>query len=107
MSIAATILAAAQSAFEEDAGCVVKIGRNEFNAICTGIDELRAATDQGIMSGYIGNVRYLSSVEGKPVNAGDVINIKRLSDKSFIKVRVGSRHEIGGAVRLTIAAEFE
>jgi hypothetical protein len=108
MSMADRILAAARnSAIGIDGACIVKLGRSEWEAICTGLDEIRAATDQGMLSGYTGNVRYLASEESKDVLAGDVVEIKRPQDARFIRVRVGSRHQIGGAVRLTIAAEFE
>jgi hypothetical protein len=108
MSMAERILMAARnSAIGVDGACIVKVGRNQFDALCTGLDEIRASTDQGIMSGYSGNVRYLASVESKQILAGDVIEIKRVNDAKFLKVRVGNRHQIGGAVRLSIAAEFE
>jgi hypothetical protein len=108
MSMAETILAAARnSPIGTDAACVVKAGRDEWDALCTGLDEIRAATDQGILSGYSGNVRYAASKEPKRILAGDVIEIRRVMDDKFFKVRVGNRHPIGGAVRLTIAAEFE
>jgi hypothetical protein len=108
MGMAEQILTAARnSAIGIDGACMVRFARGEWEALCTGLDEIRAATDQGMLSGYNGNVRYAASAELRPVLAGDVIEIKRTADAKYIRVRVGSRHQIGGAVRLTIAAEFE
>jgi hypothetical protein len=105
-NMAATILAAATAAFE-DGACTVKSGRAEWPGLCTGLDEIKTATEQGQVSGYSGNLRYAKASEATAIKSGDVLEVKRAIDTAFIKVRVAVRHDIGGAVRLSITAEFE
>ena len=108
MSFAAQILEAAAATFTGiDGACTVRYKREEFAALCTGIEEIRSATDQGIVSGYSGNVRYALTTEPAEILAGVVVEVKRTGiDSKYVKARVGSRHSIGGAVRLTVTAEF-
>jgi len=109
MSFAAQILAEAQAAFAGiDGACLVRDGHDEFAALCTGIEEIYSPTDQGLVKGYSGNVRYALTAEQDVIKAGGTIKIKRTGiDAKFLTARVSSRHSIGGAVRLTIVAEFE
>ncbi len=105
-NMAATILTAARARFP-DAACTLRLGRAEWGGLCTGLDEIKTGTDQGTVAGYSGNVRYLKADEPSAIMAGDVVEVKRLGDAAYIKMRVAARHPIGGAVRLTIASEFE
>jgi hypothetical protein len=36
-----------------------------------------------------------------------VVEVKRAQDETWLKLRVSARHQIGGAVRLTVMAEYE
>ena len=91
-----------------DTRCSVRVGHDTIaRAICTGLDEIKTATDQGGIKGFSGNLRYLSTDEPKEIAAGDVVEVKRAQDAKHIRVRAGVRHEMGGAVRLTISAEFD
>jgi len=90
-----------------DGTCSVKSGRSEWAGWCSGLDEIKTSTDGGLVSGYSGNVRYQKSVEAVEINAGDVLEVKRAQDAKHIKLRAAFRHETGGAVRLTVQAEFE
>ncbi len=105
-NLAAKILTAAIAAFP-DGACTFRKDRREWSGICTGLDEIKTSTEQGRLSGYSGNARYLKTDEPEIIESGDVLEVKRLQDTDYIRVRVGVRHETGGAVRLTIAAEFE
>jgi len=108
MGFAEDILAFAAAAFTGiDGACTVRIGHDDFDALCTGIEEIYSPTDQGLVKGYNGNVRYALSIEPELTLPGDTIKIKRTGiDAKFITARVGSRHSIGGAVRLSVTAEF-
>jgi hypothetical protein len=106
-NMAATILTAAIAAFP-DGACSVRVGRDVIaTALCTGLDEVKTATDQGNVIGFSGNVRYLLADEPREVKKGEVIEIKRAEDAAYFKVRAGVRHSSSGAVRLSITAEFE
>jgi hypothetical protein len=105
-NMAATILAAAIAQFP-DAACSFRLGRAEWGGMCTGLDEIKTGTDQGRVAGYSGNARYLASAEPQTIDAGDVLEAKRAQDGDWLKLRVAARHQTGGAVRLTVAAEFE
>lgn len=104
--MAATILAAVKSGMP-DGVCSVRSGREVWEGWCSGLDEIKTSTEQGLVAGFSGNVRYLTADETVTINRGDVLEIKRAQDDDYIKARVGFRHSSGGAVRLTIAAEFE
>ncbi len=105
-NMAETILAAAIAAFP-DGACSVKSGRSVWSGWCSGLDEIKAATDQGQVAGFIGNVRYLKSAEAVEIKAGSVLEVKRSQDADYQRLRVSFRRENGGAVRLTVQAEFE
>ena len=109
MSFAKDILAIAAATFTGDDGaCTVRVGRDEFTALCTGIEEIYSPTDQGVVKGYAGNVRYALDIEPEVIAPGSAIKIKRTGiDAKFLNARVGSRHSIGGAVRVSVTAEFE
>ncbi len=104
--MASDILTAAIAAFP-DGACTIRKDRSEWSGICTGLDEIKTSTEQGQLSGFSGDVRYLKEDEPARIESGSVLEVKREQDDNFIRVRVGVRHETGGAVRLTIAAEFE
>ena len=108
MSFAKEILAIAATVFTDDDGaCSVRVGRDTITALCTGIDEIRSATEQGVVSGYSGNVRYALEDELTFIKAGDKFEIKRDGiDAKYLKARAISRHSIGGAVRISMQAEF-
>jgi hypothetical protein len=105
-NMAATILTAAIAQFP-DAACTFRLGFAEWGGMCTGLDEIKTATDQGNVAGYSGNARYLASVEPAIVSPGDVVDVKRAQDETWLKLRVSARHQTGGAVRLTVMAEYE
>jgi hypothetical protein len=108
MGYAEDILAIVAATFDgENGACTVRIKRHTFAAVCSGMEEIRTPTDQGIVSGYSGNVRYALSVEAVTIDAGDVFEFKRTGiDADFITARALARSSIGGAVRLSISAEF-
>ena len=105
-NLAAQLMTAIQSGLP-DGTCSVRIGRAVWSGWCSGLDEIKTATDQGQVAGYSGNVRYLKSEEPTEIKAGGVVEIKRAQDAEYIKLRVSFRRENGGAVRLTVQAEFE
>jgi hypothetical protein len=104
-NMAADILTAEIAAFP-DAACTFRHSRSEWSGMCAGMNEIKAATDQGQVAGYSGNARYLSADEPTTIDAGEVIEVKRAQDADWLKLRVAARYENGGAVQLTIAAEF-
>ena len=108
MSFAAEILAIAAATFTGDDGaCTVRVGHDVVTALCTGIEEIRSPTDQGVISGYSGNGRYALEDELTVIKAGDKFEIKREGiDSKYLKARAVSRHSIGGAVRISMQAEF-
>jgi hypothetical protein len=105
-NLAAQILTAIQGALP-DGACSVRSGRSVWAGWCSGLDEIKAATDQGQVAGFSGNVRYLKSAEAVEIKAGSVVEIQRPQDSTYQRLRVSFRRENGGAVRLTVQAEFE
>jgi hypothetical protein len=105
-NLGAQILTAIQGALP-DGTCTVKSGRSVWAGWCSGLDEIKTATDQGQVAGFSGNVRYLKSAEPVEIKAGSVVEVQRPQDESYQKLRVSFRRENGGAVRLTVTAEFE
>jgi hypothetical protein len=107
-NIGATAFNAAYGAFVASRCQVRYDGRDVVStALCTGLDEIKASTDQGQVEGYSGNLRLLTADEPRVLKAGEVIEIKRADDPDWIKMRVGIRHAGEGAVRYSIGAEFE
>jgi len=93
-----------------DARAQVRIDRRDVitKALCTGLDELAAASDEGIAFGVTGVLRYLSADEPREVRPGETVELQRAQDgEKWIKARVDQRKEIGGAVRLTLVPEYQ
>ena len=106
MSMALQTLAAITSSLT-DGACTVRIGRDVISsAHCSGLDDIRAETEEGVALGYSGNIRYLLADEPSVAKSGAVVEVKRTHDADYIKVRVAARHVIGGVVRLAVAAEY-
>jgi hypothetical protein len=84
-------------------------------AFSTGVERARVVTDQGLIDGADGNVRYVLADEPAgwraPTGGGNVaINGQVLAltfaDGSQQRVRVRTRRAMAGAVRLGVDAEF-
>ena len=106
--IGATVFTAAYGAFTSSRCQVRYDGRDVVStALCTGLDEIKASTDQGQVEGYSGNLRLLTADEPRVLKASEVVEVKRADDADLIKLRVGIRHASEGAVRYSIGAEFE
>jgi len=80
-------------------------------ALSTGLEHVRAQTDQGLYNGADGIVRYKASDEPaawKADNAicGQVIEVLLYGETIWVRVRVQGRRPIDGAVRLNVTAEF-
>jgi hypothetical protein len=104
-NLAAEIIAAAMEAMP-DGVCSIRVGKSVVQAFTSGLQEVRTGTDAGMVEGYSGIVRYASA--GAPsIDKGQAIEIKRAHDAAYITVRVAAVKQIGGAVSLTIAAEYE
>jgi glutamine phosphoribosylpyrophosphate amidotransferase len=109
MSMAAEIFQACWDELE-DARAQVRVDRRDVIALalCTGLDELAAASDEGIVYGATGVLRYLSSDEPREVRPGETVEVQREQDgEKWIKARIDQRKENGGAVRLTLVPEYQ
>lgn len=122
MSIGATAIAALKTAFPESVVTVRYAGNNAAlagtisSAFSAGVERIRASTDEGIIDGADGNVRYATSDEpqgwatdtnGQPAITGQVIEVKFYGESNWVRFRVTSRKPLEGAARLNIVAEFE
>jgi len=81
-------------------------------ALCTGLEHIRAATDQGLYTGAGGVVRYKAADEPaawKADNAlcGQVVEVLLYGETAWRRVRVQGRREMLGGVRLNVEAEFD
>lgn len=80
------------------------------SAFCSGMERVRAQTDEGLVNGADGNVRYLTSAEPSAwadgIN-GQVVEILFYGESEWERFRVASRKPLQGAVRLNLLAEFE
>ena len=81
------------------------------SAICTGIDFTRVSTEQGLLVEHDGVVRY--GAAGEPAawaadNAivGQVVELKQYGETEWRRVRVLTRRNTLGMVRLNVKAEF-
>ena len=100
------LLAAAIAAFP-DKVLSIRIGKTEFSGWSSGLTEISTTTDQGRVVGYSGEVRYYEADEPRRIDKGESFQVKRNTDDKFVTVRAAARKDGGGAVRLSIAAEFE
>jgi hypothetical protein len=94
----------------EDARCLIRLrGRDVVSkALCTGLEEMAEPSDEGIVFGANGEIRYLLSDEGAEVQRGEVVEFKRTENaKTWNRLRAKFRKPIGGAIRLTVVPEYQ
>jgi len=91
------------------ARCQVRIdGKTVIaRALSVGLQHGTTPTDMGVGQAVDGNVRFLAADEPREIKVDEPIEIKRAHDAAFVPVRVMSRVQIGGAVRLSLEAEFQ
>ena len=82
------------------------------DAMCTGVEALRAITEQGIYAGKDGTVRYAKEDEPtawatNQAILGQVVEVQLPGETEWSKLRVSHRLVIAGAVRLTVTGEFD
>ena len=84
-------------------------------AFQSGMELVRATTDEGNVDGAEGNVRYIttaepsgwaSAVNGQPAINGQVVEILFYGETVWMRFRVATRLPLEGAVRLNLTAEF-
>ena len=96
-------------------GNAPELAGNVETALCTGLDQQRAQTGEGMITGSDGAVRYKLADEPRPWRAdgyrghapivGQVVTVT-LNDGTSIKCRVDVRRETAGAVRLNVSAQY-
>ncbi len=92
-----------------DAHCKIRVNNRDVidEALCTGIELEKQETAEGVHDQATGTVRYLRSDEpSQRVSTGDVVEVKLPHMARYYAVRVQTRNDLGGAVRLEVTAEF-
>jgi len=94
------------------AGDVTALAGEVAQALCVGIEDIGASTEQGNYSERRGNVRYVLTAEPAAwaTNSAIVrqpIEIQLYGKRTWIRARVQNRAEMQGGVRLTVTAEFQ
>ena len=91
-------------------GNVPELAGSVAEAFCAGIERARVSTDEGLMNGADGAVRYVATDEpsgwANGIN-GQVVEMRFTGASAWIRLRVRGRMEQVGAVRLNVAAEYE
>ena len=82
------------------------------DAMSTGVEMLRAITEEGMYSGKTGVVRYAKEDEPtawatNQAILGQVVEVTLPGETEWSKLRVAGRMVMAGAVRLTLTSEFE
>jgi len=82
------------------------------DAFSTGVEALRAITEQGMYNGQDGIVRYAQSDEPTAwatdhAIVGQVVEVQLPGDEDWSRLRVARRLVMAGAVRLNLTSEFE
>jgi hypothetical protein len=103
---------AAQVRYTAGTGNTADLTGSVATALCTGLEHMRAQTDQGLYNGADGLVRYKASDEPaawKADNAlcGQVVEVLLYGETAWRRVRVMGRRAMAGAVRLKVVAEFD
>jgi len=103
---------AAQVRYTASTGTTAALVGAVATALCTGLEHVRAQTDQGLYNGADGIVRYAANLEPaawKADNAlcGQVVEVLLYGETTWRRVRVMTRREMAGGVRLNVAAEFD
>lgn len=104
----ADLITIAREAYPEGC-CIVRHPDGHYipDAWCAGLDEIRQATEQGIIHGVAGYVRYTAKSEIQAIQPGAKVEIKRAGDTNPITVRADLRHQTGQAVRLQITPQYQ
>ena len=103
---------AAQVRYTAETGTTEALLGAVTTALCTGLENTRAQTDEGLYVGADGQVRYKASLEPtawKANNAicGQVVEVLLYGETEWRRVRVVTRREMAGAVRLSVTAEYD
>ena len=117
--IAATIISALRTAMGADVTVAIRYAGDNADltgtisdAMCTGVEALRAVTEQGLYSGQDGMVRYAKADEPTAwatdqAILGQVVEVQLPGETEWSRLRVARRLVMAGAVRLTLTSEFE
>jgi len=86
------------------------------HVLCTGIEQRRGQTDQGMMTGADGLARYAlkdepqgwrySATRGIAGIVGQTVELTLTGADRAVRCRVDGRREMAGGVRLNLMAEF-
>ncbi len=79
----------------------------EWEAWTSGATRVRIQTDQGLVSGYDGVIRFNATDKTPQIQAGDKIEIKTQDDPDFITARVSTVRKTFDMIRINLTAEFE
>ena len=120
--IGATGIAAILAAQPSLAASVRHIGNDPAlagvvnTALCAGIEQARTQTQQGMLTGADGAVRYAvenepatwkrTAAHGQAAIVGQRVHVTIAGDTNPFACRVTARKELLGAVRLNLQAEF-
>jgi hypothetical protein len=116
----ATVLSAVASAFPHhaaqvrytaDTGATDALVGAVASAFCTGLERVRAHTEQGLYNSADGIVRYALADEPAAWGVADaivgqVVEVLLYGETTWRRVRVNGRHAPAGMVRLNVNAEF-
>jgi len=110
MSMGATLIDTLWQSLPDARATVSYGGETIERALCVGVDETWQETEQGIAIANAAAVRYKANDEPASWNTraivGKVLDLI-LADGAAYRARVTGRAAVGGAVRLTIQAEFD
>lgn len=104
----ADLIATARETYPEGC-CTVRHPDGHYisDAWCAGLDQIRQATEQGIIHGVAGIVRYTAKSEITAIKPGATISIQQDGDTDPITVRATLRHQAGQAIRLEIMPQYQ